>query len=1024
MAMDKTFDANTAEPRIYQMWEDAGAFKAGANARDGASTYCIMLPPPNVTGHLHVGHAFNHTLMDILIRWKRMQGFDTLWQPGLDHAGIATQLMVEKDLAATGQPKRTELGREKFLEKVWEWKAAKGGMIEQQARRLGDSMDFSRSAFTMSGASSAPDTEKSGNFHDAVLQVFVKLYNDGKIYRGKRLVNWDPHFETAISDLEVENREVDGHMWHFKYPLANGATYEYVEKDEDGNETLRETRDYISIATTRPETMLGDGAVAVHKDDERYTPIVGQLCEIPVGPKAQRRLIPIITDPYPDMTFGSGAVKITGAHDFNDYEVAKRGNLPMYALMDTKGTMRADGKPYAEEAAVAQAIANGEQTFDEAMIAAMNMVPEEYRGLDRFDARAKVIADITAEGLAVMHDVTRTVKNDDGEKVEVTETVPMVENKKIMQPFGDRSNVVIEPALTDQWFVDTAQIVQPALDAVRNGETKIMPESGEKVYYHWLDNIEPWCISRQLWWGHQIPVWYGPDVVPNFGGITFLDGAPDETSAVPTSRPSFCELTEEEAIKNARAYYESKLNKPVTISICESSGLDNQTVADAGDHYSVNLYRDPDVLDTWFSSGLWPFGTLGWPAENEAMKYFPGDVLITGQDILFFWVARMMMMSNAVLDENPFHTIYLHQLVRDAKGEKMSKTKGNVIDPLDMIDAYGADALRFSNAQMAALGGVLKISEDRIKGYRNFGTKLWNAFSFADHYEIPNAGDTAMPQATQTLNKWIIGEVGKTRVAVDAALETYRFNDAANTLYAFTWGKVCDWYLEFSKPILQGEDEAAKLETQATLRWVLDQALIMLHPIMPFITEELWGTADTRAKMLVHADWPTYGAELVDADADAEMNWTINLIETVRSNRAQVHVPAGAKVPLVFTELDAKGQAAWDNNHVLIQRLARIESLKKVDALPKGCVTIPMPGGTFGLPLEGLIDVPSEIARLEKSMQKLGKELGGLRGRLNNPKFAASAPPEVLAETQENLRLREEEEAQLKAAIARLAELG
>ncbi|MDG1518854.1 MAG: valine--tRNA ligase [Yoonia sp.] len=1024
MAMDKTFDANTAEPRIYQMWEDAGAFKAGANARDGASTYCIMLPPPNVTGHLHVGHAFNHTLMDILIRWKRMQGFDTLWQPGLDHAGIATQLMVEKDLAATGQPKRTELGREKFLEKVWEWKAAKGGMIEQQARRLGDSMDFSRSAFTMSGASSAPDTEKSGNFHDAVLQVFVKLYNDGKIYRGKRLVNWDPHFETAISDLEVENREVDGHMWHFKYPLANGATYEYVEKDEDGNETLRETRDYISIATTRPETMLGDGAVAVHKDDERYNPIVGQLCEIPVGPKAQRRLIPIITDPYPDMTFGSGAVKITGAHDFNDYEVAKRGNLPMYALMDTKGTMRADGKPYAEEAAVAQAIANGEQTFDEAMIAAMNMVPEEYRGLDRFDARAKVIADITAEGLAVMHDVTRTVKNDDGEKVEVTETVPMVENKKIMQPFGDRSNVVIEPALTDQWFVDTAQIVQPALDAVRNGETKIMPESGEKVYYHWLDNIEPWCISRQLWWGHQIPVWYGPDVVPNFGGITFLDGPPDETSAVPTSRPSFCELTEEEAIKNARAYYESKLNKPVTISICESSGFDNQTVADAGDHYSVNLYRDPDVLDTWFSSGLWPFGTLGWPAENEAMKYFPGDVLITGQDILFFWVARMMMMSNAVLDENPFHTIYLHQLVRDAKGEKMSKTKGNVIDPLDMIDAYGADALRFSNAQMAALGGVLKISEDRIKGYRNFGTKLWNAFSFADHYEIPNAGDTAMPQATQTLNKWIIGEVGKTRVAVDAALETYRFNDAANTLYAFTWGKVCDWYLEFSKPILQGEDEVAKMETQATLRWVLDQALIMLHPIMPFITEELWGTADTRAKMLVHADWPTYGAELVDADADAEMNWTINLIETVRSNRAQVHVPAGAKVPLVFTELEAKGQAAWDNNHVLIQRLARIESLKKVDALPKGCVTIPMPGGTFGLPLEGLIDVPSEIARLEKSMQKLGKELGGLRGRLNNPKFAASAPPEVLAETQENLRLREEEEAQLKAAIARLAELG
>lgn len=514
MAMDKTFHSGTAEPRIYDMWETAGAFKAGANARDGASTYCIMLPPPNVTGHLHVGHAFNHTLMDILIRWKRMQGFDTLWQPGLDHAGIATQLMVEKELAATGQPKRVELGREKFLKKVWDWKAAKGGMIEQQARRLGDSMDWSRSAFTMSGAASAPAKEKDGNFHDAVLQVFVKLYNDGKIYRGKRLVNWDPHFETAISDLEVENIEVDGHMWHFKYPLAGGATYEYVEKDEDGNVTLRETRDYIAIATTRPETMLGDGAVAVHKDDERYASIVGTLCEIPVGPKAQRRLIPIITDSYPDMAFGSGAVKITGAHDFNDYEVAKRANLPMYALMDTKGAMRADGKPYVEEAAIAQAIANGDATFNEAMIAAMNMVPEEYRGLDRFDARKLVIDTITDEGLAVMHDVARKEKNDDGEKIEVTETVPFVEAKKIMQPFGDRSKVVIEPALTDQWFVDTAQIVQPALDAVREGRTKIMPESGEKVYFHWLDNIEPWCISRQLWWGHQIPVWYGPTIGP------------------------------------------------------------------------------------------------------------------------------------------------------------------------------------------------------------------------------------------------------------------------------------------------------------------------------------------------------------------------------------------------------------------------------------------------------------------------------------------------------------------------------
>ena len=1011
MAMEKTFHSGTAEPRIYDMWENAGAFKAGANARDGASTYCIMLPPPNVTGHLHVGHAFNHTLMDILIRWKRMQGFDTLWQPGLDHAGIATQLMVEKELAATGQPKRVDLGREKFLEKVWDWKAAKGGMIEQQARRLGDSMDWSRSAFTMSGAASAPATEKDGNFHDAVLQVFVKLYNDGKIYRGKRLVNWDPHFETAISDLEVENIEVDGHMWHFKYPLAGGATYEYVERDEDGNVTLTETRDYIAIATTRPETMLGDGAVAVHKDDERYASIVGTLCEIPVGPKAQRRLIPIITDSYPDMTFGSGAVKITGAHDFNDYEVAKRANLPMYALMDTKGAMRADGKPYVEEAAVAQAIANGDATFNEAMIAAMNMVPEEYRGLDRFDARKLVVDTITAEGLAVMHDVTRTEKNEDGEKIEVTETVPMVEAKKIMQPFGDRSKVVIEPALTDQWFVDTAQIVQPALDAVREGRTKIMPESGEKVYFHWLDNIEPWCISRQLWWGHQIPVWYGPERDVH-GKLSIPKGN--------GTNQRFCVSQEEEACLAAKEFYGEDVILVNDKVEAYAMALDRLE----GKRTPIPIWQDEDVLDTWFSSGLWPFGTLGWPEDNDAMKYFPGDVLITGQDILFFWVARMMMMGQAVLEQDPFHTVYLHQLVRDAKGEKMSKTKGNVIDPLDMIDEFGADALRFSNAQMAALGGVLKISEDRIKGYRNFGTKLWNAFSFAEHYEIPNVGDTVRPEVTQTLNKWIIGEVGKTREAVDAALDTYRFNDAANTLYAFTWGKVCDWYLEFSKPILQGTDEAAKLETQATLRWVLDQALIMLHPIMPFITEELWGFADTRAKMLVHADWPTYGADLVDADADTEMNWVINLIDTVRSNRAQVHVPAGAKVPLVFTDLDAKGQAAWDNNHVLIQRLARVESLSKIDALPKGCVTIPMQGGTFGLPLEGLIDVDAEIARLEKAMQKLGKELGGLRGRLKNPKFAASAPAEVLAETQENLRLREEEENQIKAAIARLAELG
>ena len=1008
MAMEKTFDAGTREPLIYKKWEDAGAFKAGANAKAGAETFTIMLPPPNVTGFLHVGHAFNHTLMDILIRWKRMQGFDTLWQPGLDHAGIATQLVVEKQLAELGQ-KRTDYSREDFIAKIWEWKAVSGGTIQEQDKRIGAGMDWDRSAFTM-----------DENFHEAVIKVFVDMYNKGFIYRGKRLVNWDPHFETAISDLEVENIEQDGHMWHVKYPLADGAAYEYVEKDEDGNETLRETRNYIAIATTRPETMLGDGAVAVHPSDERYAPIVGMLCEIPVGPKAQRRLIPIITDEYPEKDFGSGAVKITGAHDFNDYQVAKRAGIPMYNLMDTKAAMRADGKPYVEEAATAQAIANGEIEFDEAMIAAMNMVPEEYRGMDRFEARKAVIDAITAEGLAVMHDVTRTEKDEDGNKVEVTETVPYVESKKIMQPCGDRSKVVIEPMLTDQWYVDTAQIVQPALNAVREGRTKIMPESGEKVYYNWLDNIEPWCISRQLWWGHQIPVWYGPSLET----VQLQDGVAEVWDF---KQPvSFCAATFDEAIEQAAKYY-GDANAWCKIIADEHATADD---ADAGldddGRPMFKLYRDPDVLDTWFSSGLWPFGTLGWPNDTpELAKYFPGDVLITGQDILFFWVARMMMMSNAVMDKDPFHTVYLHQLMRDAKGEKMSKTRGNVIDPLVMVDEYGADALRFTMGQMAALGGVLKISEDRIKGYRNFGTKLWNAFSFAEHYEIPNTGTHARPMAENTLNKWIIGETAKVRETVDAALETYRFNDAANALYAFTWGKVCDWYVEFSKPILQGEDAAAKLETEATLRWVLDQALIMLHPIMPFITEELWGQADNRANLLVTQEWPTFtAADLVDAEADREMNWVINLIESVRSARAQSHVPAGAKVPLVVMGLDAKGQSAWDNNSALIMRLARIETLDHMDAFPKGCVTIPMEGGTFGLPLAGLIDVVDEISRLEKTMLKLGKELGGLRGRLNNPKFVESAPTEVIVEARENLALREEEEAQLKAAIARLAELG
>jgi valyl-tRNA synthetase len=972
MAMEKNFDAAEAEPRLYRMWEEAGAFKAGANARPGAESFCIMIPPPNVTGALHVGHAFNNTLQDILIRWHRMQGHDTLWQPGQDHAGIATQLQVEKKLRAESNLRRTDMSREDFLGKVWEWKGQYGNTIIDQLKRLGSSCDWSRNAFTMSGAPGAPEADAKGNFHDAVIKVFVDLYNKGFIYRGKRLVNWDPHFETAISDLEVENTEVDGHMWHFKYPLAGGATYTYVEKDEDGNIVFSQERDYISIATTRPETMLGDGAVAVHPSDERYAPIVGKLCEIPVGPKEHRRLIPIITDEYPDPTFGSGAVKITGAHDFNDYSVAKRGGIPCYRLMDVRGAMRADGAPYEQTAAVAGAVARGERSLSEAETDALNLVPDHLRGLDRFEARARVVEEITAEGLAVMTraDDPRLGKAAVKAGAEGADApAPLVEAKKIMQPFGDRSKVVIEPMLTDQWFVDAEKIVGPALEAVRSGEITIMPESGEKTYYHWLENIEPWCISRQLWWGHQIPVWY--DAEGNH----------------------YCAATEAEA----------------------------QAMAGAG----VALSRDPDVLDTWFSSGLWPIGTLGWPEETDAYnRYFPTDVLITGQDILFFWVARMIMMQLAVVGQIPFHTVYLHQLVRDEKGKKMSKTTGNVIDPLVIVDEYGADALRFTNASMAAIGGVLKLSEERIKGYRNFTTKLWNACRFA---EMNGAlgGDGRMPAPSATVNRWIIGEVAKVREDVDAALAAYRFNDAASALYGFVWGKVCDWYVELSKPLLLDGEEAIKTETQATMAWVLDQSLILLHPIMPFITEELWGVAGTRAKMLVHADWPDYAAaDLVDPAADAEMNWAISLIEGIRSARAQMNVPVSLYVPVVMTEADEAARGAYGRNEVMIKRLARIGDVSEAATAPKGSITIPTNGATFALPLADIIDVGAEKARVQKALDKLGKELGGLRGRLNTPSFVASAPEEVVEEARENLALREAEAAQLNAALARLAEIG
>ncbi|NGM45611.1 valine--tRNA ligase [Rhodobacter sp. SGA-6-6] len=1054
MPMEKTFNAAEAEARISQLWLDRKAFAAGANAKPGAPAFSIMIPPPNVTGSLHMGHAFNNTLQDILIRWHRMRGDDTLWQPGTDHAGIATQMVTEREMAKEGNATRREMGREAFTLKVWEQKRRSRGTIIGQLQRLGASCDWDREAFTMSGAPGAPAGEE-GNFHDAVIKVFVDLYRKGLIYRGKRLVNWDPHFETAISDLEVENIDTPGHMWHFKYPLAGGESYIYREKDADGNVTFEEERDYISIATTRPETMLGDGAVAVHPSDERYAPIIGKLCEIPVGPKEHRRLIPIIADEYPDPTFGSGAVKITGAHDFNDYAVARRNGIPCYRLMDSRAQMRDDGLPYAEAAAVAQAasrawlVAKGYATpgiaeqplaLSETEVDALNLVPDDLRGLDRYEARKRVVEQINAEGLAVTT-LKKSIDKETG--AEHLERVPYVESKPIMQPFGDRSKVVIEPMLTDQWFVDTAKIVEPALEAVRSGATKIMPPSGEKTYYHWLENIEPWCISRQLWWGHQIPVWYG--FALDAPGFTDDEGdeALDEVEMlriltdaghVNGETRHHCAAAFDAVADRFRddlAALPHPLNHARVVEVADRAAA-AALLADSLADYTVNqdptrlvypVWRDPDVLDTWFSSGLWPIGTLGWPEDTpELQRYFPTSVLVTGQDILFFWVARMMMMQLAVVNEVPFRTVYLHGLVRDARGKKMSKSLGNVIDPLEIIGEYGADALRFANAAMASLGGVLKLDTQRIAGYRNFGTKLWNACRFAEMNGVweGHATQSAPPAPRATANKWIIGETTKALAEVNAALEDFRFDQAADALYKFVWGKVCDWYVEFAKPLFDGEDAA---ETRATMAWVLDQSMILLHPFMPFITEELWGTTGKREKLLVHTDWPELPASLIDRAAEAEMSFVTGLIDDIRSARAQVHVPVGLKADLVATELSPTARAAWDRNEALIRRMARIEGFSEGPA-PKGSIAIAAEGAAFALPLEGLIDIAEEKSRLQKALDKLGKEIGGLKGRLDNPNFAKSAPEDVVEEAKSNLEAREEEAAKLRAALARLADLG
>lgn len=950
--LEKNYDAASVEPKIAKTWDEAEAFKAGAGAKEGADPYCIVIPPPNVTGSLHMGHALNNTLQDILVRFERMRGKDVLWQPGMDHAGIATQMVVERKLAEDkSNQTRREMGREAFVKKVWEWKAESGGTIFNQLKRLGASCDWSRERFTMDDGLSK-----------AVLEVFVTLYNEGLIYRGKRLVNWDPKFETAISDLEVENIEVDGHMWHFKYPLADGATYEYVEKDEDGNVTLRETRDYISIATTRPETMLGDGAVAVHPSDERYAPIVGKLCEIPVGPKEHRRFIPIITDEYPDPDFGSGAVKITGAHDFNDYMVAKRNDIPLYRLMDRQANMRNDGAPYSDESSKAKAIVDSGSLPSEADVDEINLVPEQYRGLDRFEARKKVVADITAEGLAVM------TKDEDGNEI------PYVENKKIMQPFGDRSGVVIEPMLTDQWFADAETLAKPALASVKEGRTNFVPKSWENTYFNWMENIQPWCISRQLWWGHQIPAWYDAE-----GNV-------------------YVAKSEEEAQKQAGA--------------------------------GVALTRDEDVLDTWFSSALWPFSTLGWPADTEELKkYYQTDVLVTGFDIIFFWVARMMMAGLHFMKDDegtpvePFHTVYVHALVRDKHGAKMSKSKGNVIDPLDLIDEYGADALRFTLAIMAAQGRDVKLDPQRIEGYRNFGTKLWNATRFAEMNGAALDPEFKPENAKLQVNRWVLTELSNTVTEVTKQIGDYRFNDAAGAIYKFTWNLVCDWYLELLKPVFQGDDEEAKTEARACVAYVLNNIYRLMHPFMPYMTEELWSVAeagDAKSGLLCHAEWPTL--ELNDEEAAAEINWLIDLVSGLRSVRSEMNVPPSSKAPLHVTQSDDATKDQLMRHLPAIKLLARVEDIVLDGEVTKGAAQIVVAETTYSLPLGALIDLDAEKARLEKAIGKVEGDLGKVNGKLNNEKFVANARPDVVAAERERLTELEGQKAKLNEALARVLE--
>ncbi|MGN6207580.1 valine--tRNA ligase [Asticcacaulis sp.] len=929
--LEKTFDPAAVEPRLYKKWEESGVFSPS----DAKETFSIVIPPPNVTGSLHIGHALNNTLQDVLTRFERMRGKAALWLPGTDHAGIATQMVVERQLAASGtNVGRREMGREAFVAKVWEWKAESGGTIVKQLRRLGASCDWSRERFTLDDGLSA-----------AVRKVFVTLHQQGLMYRDKRLVNWDPQFQTAISDLEVEQKEVDGHYWHFAYKLADGVTFDYPVKDEEGNETT-ETRDYIVVATTRPETMLGDSGVAVHPDDERYKDLVGKFVILPIT----GRRIPIVADDYADPAKGSGAVKITPAHDFNDFQVGKRHDLKIINIMNE--------------------------------LAQLNQyVPEEYRGIDRFVARKEIVARAEAEGW-----------------------LKHVEKTKHMVPHGDRSGVVIEPFLTDQWYVNAGELAKEAIKAVEDGRTVFEPKNWEKTYFEWMRNIEPWCVSRQLWWGHRIPAWYGPS--RDFG----VQG--NERGKI------FVGMSEKEAIQQAQEYYGREV-QVVTNDVDYKKANSSFYLKPLPADWKPPLIQDEDVLDTWFSSALWPFSTMGWPEKTEDLKrFYPTHTLITGFDIIFFWVARMMMMGLHFTGQTPFKRVFINALVRDDKGQKMSKSKGNVMDPLVLIDEFGADALRFTLTAMSGQGRDIKLAKPRIEGYRNFSTKLWNATRFTQMNECARVDGFDPSTAKLTLSRWIRGEVQKTLVAVTEALEACAFDDAANALYKFIWNVFCDWYLELAKPILNGDDAAAKTEIRAMTAWVLDQAMILLHPVMPFITEELWEKTG-HSDMLIAHSWPKADAGAIDAEADEEINWLIDLISEIRSIRSEMNVPGSARAPLSLSGASEVTASRLKTHEDLILFLGRLSEVKVGEAAA-GSVPFVAGEATAHLAIAEFIDLKAEQARLAKGIADFDKTIDGVRRKLDNPEFVRKAPEEVIAENRERLEEAENGKAKLAAALERL----